>query len=256
MSINIKIQKKDLWLLAAIFVFLVGVGYVIAYTYSSPIPNPGHGGDNVFININGSNTDLQTAINNSDFAGCNITGTSYSRIIVHGHKGEEIIINVNGTVKSLQAAINDSSLVKAEAGTSPSNFGSAVHGETGDKILININGTEKTLQEAINNGSFKCQQSWACTPSEETCDWSGSTVTRYWAGNTRLSPPERVQFWWGGGLRIQHFCLNSPGGVCTAEQYAQGYDGTYCYKTGSFMQTVIFNGNNTFYCICREAGPC
>lgn len=31
MSINIKIEKKELWLIAAIIVFLVGVGYVIAY---------------------------------------------------------------------------------------------------------------------------------------------------------------------------------------------------------------------------------
>ncbi len=29
--INIKIHKKDLWLLSAIVVFLVGVGYVVAY---------------------------------------------------------------------------------------------------------------------------------------------------------------------------------------------------------------------------------
>ncbi len=34
--INIKIQKKDLWLLAAIFVFLVGVGYVIAWGSGQP----------------------------------------------------------------------------------------------------------------------------------------------------------------------------------------------------------------------------
>ncbi len=169
MSINIKIQKKDLWLLAAIFVFLVGVGYVIAYTYSSPIPNPGHGGDNVFININGSNTDLQTAINNSDFASCSITGSSYSLPIIHGHRGEEIIVNINGTIKSLQQAINDSSIVLAEAGTSPSNFGNVVHGETGDKILININGTEKTLQEAINEGDFyACAGSCSGTPEHTT----------------------------------------------------------------------------------------
>ncbi len=33
--INIQIQKKDLWLLAAIMVFLVGVGYVIAYDWTT-----------------------------------------------------------------------------------------------------------------------------------------------------------------------------------------------------------------------------
>lgn len=36
MAINIQIQKKDLWLLSAIFVFLIGVGYVIAYGSGDP----------------------------------------------------------------------------------------------------------------------------------------------------------------------------------------------------------------------------
>jgi len=36
MSINIHIQKKDLWLLSAIVIFLVGVGYVIAYGGNQP----------------------------------------------------------------------------------------------------------------------------------------------------------------------------------------------------------------------------
>ena len=34
-NINLNIQKKDLWLLSAIIVFLVGVGFVIAYTTDS-----------------------------------------------------------------------------------------------------------------------------------------------------------------------------------------------------------------------------
>ena len=35
MAINIKIQKKDLWLLVTIMVFLVGVGYVMAYNWAT-----------------------------------------------------------------------------------------------------------------------------------------------------------------------------------------------------------------------------
>jgi len=44
MSINfsIRIQKKDLWLLAAIMVFLVGVGYVIAYRSGASPSVMGH----------------------------------------------------------------------------------------------------------------------------------------------------------------------------------------------------------------------
>lgn len=42
MSINIHIEKKDLWLLAAIMVFLVGVGYVIAYRSGASPSVMGH----------------------------------------------------------------------------------------------------------------------------------------------------------------------------------------------------------------------
>jgi len=35
-NINLKFQKKDLWLLSAIVVFLVGVGFVVAYGGNDP----------------------------------------------------------------------------------------------------------------------------------------------------------------------------------------------------------------------------
>lgn len=156
-------KRRNKLVLIVLLVAMVCIGFAIAsYTYSQPIPNPGHGGDSVFININGNNTDLQTAINNNEFNSCSITGSSYSLPIIHGHRGEEVIVNVNGTIKTLQEAINDSSLVKAEALTSPSNFGAYNYGNNGDEVLINISGVEKTLQQAINNGDF-----YACfTPIE------------------------------------------------------------------------------------------
>ena len=48
--INIQIQKKDLWLLAAIMIFLAGVAYVIAYNPSGTGGNPaimGHSVDEI-----------------------------------------------------------------------------------------------------------------------------------------------------------------------------------------------------------------
>lgn len=48
--ISIKIQKKDLWLLAAIMVFLIGVAYVIAYNPGGAGGNPaimGHSADEI-----------------------------------------------------------------------------------------------------------------------------------------------------------------------------------------------------------------
>lgn len=181
-SLKVNFQKKDLWLVAAIMVFIAGVGYVIA-SYSQPIPNPGHGGDNVYININGNNTDLQTAINDSDFNSCSISGTSFSGNIIHGHRGEEIIVNVNGSIKSLQQAINDSSLVNAEANSSPSNFGTGYYGNNGDKIWIKINGSEKTLQQAINNGSFKCSGGGCSTGNLAL---GGTPAYTYWGSHMTL----------------------------------------------------------------------
>ncbi len=35
-KINLNFQKKDLWLLSAVFVFLVGVGYVVAWGSNNP----------------------------------------------------------------------------------------------------------------------------------------------------------------------------------------------------------------------------
>ncbi len=39
-SINLNIQKKDLWLLSAIMVFLMGVGFVVAWTYPGQTADP------------------------------------------------------------------------------------------------------------------------------------------------------------------------------------------------------------------------
>jgi len=153
-NLNIKIKKKDLWLLSAIMIFLIGVGYVVAYDYLGSIPNPGHGGDNVFIHINGASKDLQQAITNGNFNDCSLIGGSFSGNIVQGHSGEDIIINVGGNIKSLQESINDNSLSSVDSGTSPSNFGDLSHENTGDEILIDMGGSEKTLQQAINDGDF------------------------------------------------------------------------------------------------------
>ena len=53
-KININVEKKDLWLISAIFVLLVGVGVVVAYNagYSGAVPGSiasvhGHTGDEI-----------------------------------------------------------------------------------------------------------------------------------------------------------------------------------------------------------------
>lgn len=59
-SFNITFQKKDLWLLSAIFVFLIGVGFVVAYDkgYSGAVPGSrasimGHTANEIDGNLSG-----------------------------------------------------------------------------------------------------------------------------------------------------------------------------------------------------------
>ena len=72
-KIKIKIKKKDLWLLSAIIVFLVAVGYVIAYNPSISGGNPtimGHSSDEVMVRNNSNyEKSLQQAINDGDMKG-------------------------------------------------------------------------------------------------------------------------------------------------------------------------------------------
>ena len=54
-------------------IMLAGISYVV-YSYNTPIPNPGHGGDMVLVSINGSEKTLQQAIDAGDFRSGGSTG--------------------------------------------------------------------------------------------------------------------------------------------------------------------------------------
>jgi len=64
--VTINIQKKDLFLLSAIVVFLIGVGFVVAYGSGDPSLN-GHDAGEIMVNIDGSSISLQEAINSGKF---------------------------------------------------------------------------------------------------------------------------------------------------------------------------------------------
>ncbi len=49
-NINLNIQKKDLWLLSVIVVFLAGVGFVVAYNSGGPASVMGHSADEMGFN--------------------------------------------------------------------------------------------------------------------------------------------------------------------------------------------------------------
>lgn len=79
-KVNINIEKKYAFMiLAGILLLGVAVGVYGAWAYTQQIPNPGHGGDSVWINIPeiGEKT-LQQAINEGNFAisGCNLLHNS------------------------------------------------------------------------------------------------------------------------------------------------------------------------------------
>jgi len=64
MVINIRIEKRHVYIFVVLVVLLIGVFVVKAYT--TAIPNPGHGGDSVLISVNGQEKNLQTAISNNE----------------------------------------------------------------------------------------------------------------------------------------------------------------------------------------------
>ena len=77
--LQIKIEKKDFWLIAALMVFLVGVGYVIAVNPASK-KDPGHDSTEIMININSVDKTLQQAIDEGDFV-LGVEGTSCRTLI-------------------------------------------------------------------------------------------------------------------------------------------------------------------------------
>ena len=75
MELTINFEKKYVYGISLILIVLIGIVSVIAYTYTTPIPNPGHGGDKTWIDvqkitgITPDEKDLQTAIDNGNFLG-------------------------------------------------------------------------------------------------------------------------------------------------------------------------------------------
>jgi len=148
-----------------LFLFILIVSFVSA----------SHSASNVYLNLNGQNIDLQSAIDAGNFTR-SYTGGDYSGDIIFGHKASEIIINVNGTVKNLSSALSDGSFMKATSGKSPANYTgyNFIYGEYASNISVIINGVEKNLQEAVNQSNFYvCVPNCAC--STNTCN--GSTCS-------------------------------------------------------------------------------
>lgn len=153
-------MKKEIGVL---FLVLLVTSFASAYT---------HLGDNIYINLNGQNIDLQSAIMAGNFTRAYSGGDS-SGAISFGHKASEIIINVNRSVKTLLAAISDGSLNSTLAGISPTNYSgyNLIYGEYASNILVSNATITIDLQQAINDGWFYVAP--VCVPS--TCISLGKT---------------------------------------------------------------------------------
>jgi len=67
--VTFNIEKKDLWLISTIFVFMVGVGVVIAYNSGGPPSTFGHSSEEVEVDIDGMTKTLQEAIEDKSLGG-------------------------------------------------------------------------------------------------------------------------------------------------------------------------------------------
>ena len=211
---------KRLWLVG----FLVVVSS-FAFAYSSVIPDPGHGADNVFVYVNGENQELQSAIDLDEF-GAHYTGGSHSGNIVSGH-GDNIFVRVSGNDKTLQTAINDGSLCTSTAGQSGSYSGNVVFGHKGDDVLIKFGKDEMSLQQAINEGLFgkdcvvpvDCAGSWNydVAPCSVTACNSVGRYDKQWT--TTVSPV-------GTGTACPNpTFVDNGGNSCSTAACASCYDG-------------------------------
>lgn len=67
MDLRLTFSNKTAYtLLMVLFVLLGGL---LVYSYTQPLPNPGHGGDTILISVNGMEKTLQQALNDGDLGG-------------------------------------------------------------------------------------------------------------------------------------------------------------------------------------------
>ncbi len=161
------------------FVFILFFGMFV-FAYTQDIFSPGHGGDQVYLVVNGNEMSLQDAIDSGNFSSEYTGSGGYSGDIGKGHNADEVFVNIDGNDKSFQEGINDRSLCLFGGGAVSRYSGSDFVGHEGGEFLINLNG-EKSLQEAIDAGDF-AQNVWL--PSRaDTC--SDKTVDQTRCGESR-----------------------------------------------------------------------
>ena len=126
--------------------FMVSVG--VAYTQQ--IPNPGHGGNNILVSVDGYGMTLHEAINKGVLVDGASATKSYTQTLNSGHNAEHIFVSVDGVKKTLQQAISTSL-----CGSGSHSYSSEIiFGHSASDILVSVGGSEMSLQDAINGEEF------------------------------------------------------------------------------------------------------
>ena len=105
-SINIEIKKKDLWLLTSIFVFMVGVGIVIAYNSGASPSVFGHSSEEIEISFNGDIKTLQQVVDEGGFGGGGNYKSGTIEAVANVANPTVTSVNVEFTPKSAICAAN------------------------------------------------------------------------------------------------------------------------------------------------------
>ncbi|MFH1521529.1 MAG: thrombospondin type-1 domain-containing protein [archaeon] len=167
-----KISNKIVFV-SIISVLLIG----IAIAYTSSIPNPGHGGDIVWISVDSFEGTLQNAIDNDLLRNLPESSSPYTQSNLNpGHYADKIWVSVDGDETTLQNAISTIGL--CGHGSNP--YSESMNtGHLASEVLISIDGSEMTLQDAIDGGEFSVDGGWSAWSAWSTCSNScDGTQTR------------------------------------------------------------------------------
>ena len=156
MQITINLSNKTLAIFVGLLTFLV-IGLVV-YAYSN-IPNPGHGADQIVVNIDGQEMTLQEAIDSGKIGG---------RL-----DANNVMVNIGGVQKTLQQVINDGDfkeeLVCTMLRLSKSGKWSFISSTDG------VNYNPSTIVEPSQSGG-RCKGEWKLISCFERVDrkkWTG-----------------------------------------------------------------------------------
>jgi hypothetical protein len=160
---NSKLSKYKHYIFPALILILMIVLVMAAI-------NPGHNSVDVCIKIDGTERNLQYAIDNGLLnSPLNVEACSSSPS--GGHNADEIIVGVDGSTYNLVDAFSSGSGLCSSSPTTP-DTSSMAFGHSGEKIELS---SGDTLQEYIDDGMFCCVDE--CSYSGSLCDTSSGERT-------------------------------------------------------------------------------